>query len=160
MIAIDSNILVYAHRADAPWHEIAKRRIGELADGEAPWGIPWACLHEFLAIVTHPGIFKPPTPPEAALDQVDAWLEAPTLAILDEGDGYWPRLREVLIQSNVVGPMVHDARVAAICLQHGVESLWSADRDFGRFPGLRVRNPLVADRVSERRGRYGRRRRG
>jgi hypothetical protein len=159
VIAVDSNLLVYAHRADSPWHDTAKPALAGLVESGAAWAIPWPCVHEFLAIVTHPAIFKPPTPIEAALAQVDAWLEAPTLELLGEVEGYWPLARATFEDSKVAGPRVHDARIAAICIQHGVESLWSADRDFGRFAGLRVRNPLLASQVSERTPRYGRRRR-
>jgi predicted nucleic acid-binding protein len=80
LIAVDTNILVYAHREDSPFHDAASKRIAELAEGSATWSIPWPCVHEFLAIVTHPRIYAPPTPLPRALDQVDAWLEAPTLA--------------------------------------------------------------------------------
>jgi hypothetical protein len=145
MIALDTNLLVYAHREDSPWHEPAYRRVVELAEGRAPWAIPWPCLHEFLAIVTHPRIYAPPTPLAAALDQVDAWLESPTLALLVEGSGYWEALRDALETGRVTGPRVHDARVAALCATHGVSELWTADRDFGRFPGLTTRNPLLDD---------------
>lgn len=143
MIAVDANLLVYAHREDSPWHDAAYARIVELAEGRAPWAIPWPCLHEFLAIVTHPRIYAPPTPVAAAVEQVEAWLEAPSLVVLAEGDGYWPVLRSAVETGRVVGPQVHDARVAALCRLHGVRELWTADRDFGRFPGLTVRNPLV-----------------
>ena len=115
----------------------------ELAEGRAPWAIPWPCLHEFLAIVTHPRIYAPPTPLAAALDQVEAWLEAPHLVLLAESEGYWPEFRTALREGRVAGPQVHDARVAAICRLHGVRELWTVDRDFGRFPGVSVRNPLV-----------------
>ena len=143
MIAVDTNLLVYAHREDSPWHEQAYARIVELAEGRATWAMPWPCLHEFLAIVTHPRIYAPPTPLTAALDQVDAWLEAPSLVLLGEAEGYWPRLRAVVETGQITGPRVHDARVAAICRLHGVRELWTADRDFSRFPELVVRNPLV-----------------
>jgi hypothetical protein len=144
MIALDTNLLVFSHRADSPWHEAAAARVRELADGRAAWAIPWPCLHEFLAIVTHPGIYDPPTPLAKALDQVSAWLESPTLVLLTEGHDHWELLRGLLIGGRVTGPQVHDARVAALCLSHGVGELWSADRDFGRFRSLSVRNPLVA----------------
>lgn len=143
MIAIDTNLLVYAHREDSPWHEAAYARVGGLAEGLAPWAIPWPCLHEFLAIVTHPRIYAPPTPLATAVDQVEAWLEAPSVVLLAEGEGYWPVVRGVLEGSRVGGPQVHDARVVALCRLHGVRELWTADRDFGRFSGLTVRNPLV-----------------
>ena len=143
MIALDTNLLVYAHREDSPWHDAAYARLMELAEGRALWAIPWPCLHEFLAIVTHPRIYAPPTPLAAAVDQVEAWLKSPSLKLLTESEGYWPALRTFMQEGRIAGPQVHDARVAALCRLHGVRELWTADRDFGRFPGLTVRNPLV-----------------
>lgn len=143
MIAVDTNVLVYAHREDSEWHQAAAARIAALAEGQGPWAIPWPCVHEFLAIVTHPKIFSPPTPLAAALGQVDAWLESPVLVLLAETDGYWARLRRLLQAGKVSGPKVHDARIAALCTQHGVRELWSADRDFNSFPGFQVTNPLA-----------------
>jgi toxin-antitoxin system PIN domain toxin len=146
MIAVDTNILVYAHREDSPWHEPACRSVTALAEGREPWAIPWPCLHEFLAVVTHPRIFDPPTPLHVAIGQVGAWLESPTLVVLSEGEGYWDDLRAVLEAGKVAGPLVHDARIAAICRHHAVRELWSADRDFSRFPAVRVLNPVVGRR--------------
>lgn len=143
MIAVDTNLLVYAHREDSPWHETAFERLRGLAEGRISWAIPWPCLHEFLAVVTHPRIFVPPTPLATALDQVQAWIESPTVVLLSESGDYWNRLRTALQAGHILGPQVHDARVAALCLHHGVEELWTVDRDFSRFPGLTVRNPLV-----------------
>jgi toxin-antitoxin system PIN domain toxin len=144
VIAVDSNLLVYAHREDAQWHDAAYSLIARLAEGQAPWAIPWPCLHEFLAIATHPRIYAPPTPLEKAIDQADAWLESPGVVLLSESEDYWSKLRPVLLTGQVSGPQIHDARVAALCHQHGVTELWTADRDFGRFPGLPARNPLVS----------------
>jgi toxin-antitoxin system PIN domain toxin len=143
MIAVDTNILVYSHREDTPWFKPARDCVRALAEGPEPWAIPWPCLHEFLAVVTHPRIFWRPTPLRAAVDQVEAWLESPSLALLAEGRGFWDQLSEQLLTSKVTGPVIHDARVAALCLAYGISELWSSDRDFGRFPELRVRNPLV-----------------
>jgi toxin-antitoxin system PIN domain toxin len=143
VIALDTNLLVYAHREESPWHEAAYRAVVTLAEGQAPWAIPWSCLHEFIAIVTHPRIYAPPTPLATAIEQVDAWLESPSLVLLAEAAESWPRLRGLLLAGRIAGPLVHDARVAALCLVHGVRELWSADRDFSRFPELVVRNPLV-----------------
>jgi uncharacterized protein len=143
VIAVDTNILVYAHREDSPFYERALRRVAELAEGAALWGIPWPCMHEFLAIVTHPRIYLPPTPLVRALEQIDAWLESPSLALLAESETHWPALRGPLAAGRIVGPQVHDARIAALCAQHGVRELWSADRDFSRFPKVTVVNPLV-----------------
>ncbi len=143
MIAVDSNLLVYAHREDSPWHSAAYVCLVKLAEGRAPWAIPWPCLHEFLAIVTHPRIYDPPTPLEEAIAQVEAWLESPSLVLLTELEGYWSMVCSLLRAGRVSGPRVHDARVAALCLQHGVRELWTIDRDFSRFPRLKFRNPLV-----------------
>lgn len=144
MIAVDSNILVYAHREDAPWHDAAFACLVQLAEGRAPWALPWPCVHEFLAIVTHARIYSPPTPVAIAVDQVQAWLESPNLVLISETGGYWEQLQDMIETGRIAGPLVHDARIAALCLQHGVAELWTADRDFTRFPGLKTRNPLVA----------------
>jgi toxin-antitoxin system PIN domain toxin len=143
VIAVDTNILVYAHREDSPFHRTAARRVAELAEGVASWAIPWPCLHEFFAIVTHPRIYTPPTPPAQALVQLDAWLESPTLTLLAEQASYWPTLRALIAAGRVAGAQVHDARIAALCREHGIRELWSADRDFSRFAGLQVVNPLA-----------------
>ncbi len=143
MIAVDTNLLVYAHREDSPWHALAHARIESLAEERAAWAIPWPCLHEFLSVVTHPRIFAPPTPLRRAIDQVEAWLESPSLVLLSETDGHWPALRHLLEGGRIAGPQVHDARVAALCVAHGVRELWTADRDFSRFPDLNVKNPLI-----------------
>ena len=143
MIAVDTNVLVHAHRRDLESHEAAARAMSTLAEGGAPWALPWPCVHEFLAIVTHHRIFQPPSTAAEALSQVNAWCESPTLVLLGESDVHLRTLEKLLLESQTTGPRVHDARVAAICLQHGVTELWTADRDFTRFPGLATRNPLV-----------------
>ena len=144
MIALDTNVLVYALREESPWHDSAALRLRELAEGRTTWAIPAPCLHELLAVATHPRIFSPPTPLGLAIEFTEALLESPTLLVLSEGDGYWPVLHGLVRSSNVAGPRIHDARIAALCLHHQVAELWSADRDFGRFPQLKTRNPLVA----------------
>lgn len=143
MIAVDTNILVYAHRRDSEFYEPAARRVEQLAEGRSTWAIPWPCLHEFFAIATHPKIYDPPSTQDQAIAQIEAWLASPTLTLLGESTGYWNELKPLLTNAKVAGPMVHDARIAALCLTHGAHELWSADRDFGRFGALRVRNPLV-----------------
>ena len=143
MIAVDTNILVYAHRRDSTWHVGAKECIQDLAERSEAWAIPWPCLHEFFAVVTHPRIYAPPSTPDQAIHQIDAWLASPSLVLLTEGPDHWTVLRELVEKGKVAGPLVHDARVAAICIQHRVGQLWSADRDFSRFKSLRVKSPLV-----------------
>jgi predicted nucleic acid-binding protein len=101
-------------------------------------------VHEFLSIVTHPRIYDPPSSLDAAIDQVDAWLEAPVAELLAETDAHWAILSAQISIGQIRGPMVHDARVAAICIGHGVNEFWTVDRDFSRFPDLPTRNPLLS----------------
>ncbi len=145
LTAVDSNILVYAHRLDSPWNGPAGRCLRELAEGAAAWTIPWPCVHEFVAIVTHPRIFRPPTSLEKALSDLEVWFESPSLRLIGEGAGYWTEFRRVAQQGLVAGPVAHDARIVAICREHGVRTLPSADRDFSRFSGIEVVNPLVTE---------------
>ena len=93
--------------------------------------------------MTHPRIYEPPSTVTQAADQVDAWMASPTLVLLGEPHDHWPTLRRLVETGQVQGPLVHDARVAAICIGHGVHELLTADRDFSRFPSLRSRNPLL-----------------
>lgn len=143
MIAVDTNVLVHAHRADSPFHAPAAAVVRRLAESRAGWGLPWPCIHEFYAKVTHPRIFSPPSTVEQALAQIDCWLASRSVSVLAEGSDHWSRTRVQLTAARVQGPMVHDARIAAICLSHGVREFLTADRDFGRFPALHTRNPLI-----------------
>ncbi|MBI4815797.1 MAG: PIN domain-containing protein [Deltaproteobacteria bacterium] len=142
MIAIDTNVLVYAHRAESPWHTVARDSVARASLGR--WAIPWPCVHEFLSVVTHPKIFDPPTPLDDALRAVESWVASPNLTLLGEDEeAHWPILARLARAARISGPRVHDARIAAICVGHGVHELWTADRDFSRFPSLVTRNPLV-----------------
>jgi hypothetical protein len=143
LIAVDTNILVYAHRSDAPNHGTAKAAIEELGGGREPWTVPWPCVHEFLAIVTHPRVWTAPTPMSVALDAVRGWFESTGFEPIGEGAQHLEVLERLLTTGGAVGPKVHDGRIAAICSAHGVRVLWSADRDFGRFSSPTVVNPLV-----------------
>jgi len=143
VIAVDSNLLIYSHREDSKFHVAAKELVDSLRHQSAPWAIPWPCVHEFIGIVTHTNIYRPPTSLNQALAAVDAWLASGNLHLLSESPGYFDKLRELALASKLSGPRIHDARVAALCLHHGVRELWTADRDFSMFPKLKTRNPLV-----------------
>jgi len=143
LIAVDTNILVYAHNRASEWHAAARRTMAEMAESPAPWAIAWPCIHEFLAVVTNPRLFQHPGPMDSALKQVEAWMEAPGLQLIGEMQGHWTELCRLLRSGRLAGGAVHDGRIAAICLEHGVTELWTSDRDFSRMSGLRVRNPLV-----------------
>ena len=142
LIAFDTNILVYAHREDSKWHLPAVRSIDLLASEKSSWAIPWPCIHEFLSVVTHPKIYRPATPLGNALEQIDIWLES-RLELLTETPPYWHSLKSLLQAGRIEGPQVHDARIAALCETYAVSELWTADRDFGKFPKLKIRNPMV-----------------
>lgn len=141
MIAVDTNVLIHAHRPESDLHSRSATAIRSLAEGNATWALPWPCLHEFLGVVTHPRVFDPPTPLDIALDQVEAWLESPSVVNLAEDPRHWQWVRSLLAESAVVGPRIHDARVAAVCMAAGVRTLWSFDRDFSRWPTLRTEPP-------------------
>jgi uncharacterized protein len=143
MIAVDTNILVYAHRRDADFHEPAAEALGRLAEDGRSWAIPWPCVAEFYSVATHSRIYDPPSTVSQAADQIDIWTESPTLVTMGETSGAWTLLRNLILDAKVTGPMVYDARIASLCIAHGVRELWTADRDYGRFPGVRTRNPLV-----------------
>lgn len=143
MIAVDTNLLVYAHRQESPFHEQAAAALRSLCEGVARWVLPWSCAHEFLAVVTHPRIYRTPTPVDRAFDQLAAWLASPSCLQASEQPDHFEHLRRLVERGAATGPRVHDARVAAICLSAGVTELWSADRDLSRFPELRTRNPLL-----------------
>lgn len=143
MIALDTNLLVYAHRRDHEFHVRAADAVRGMAEGSDAWAIPWPCVHEFVAVATHPRVFDPPSSLNEAIAQLEVWVASPTLVLLAERSDHWQHLRALLEAGDVRGGHVHDARVAALCVAHGVAELWTADRDFGRFPYLRTRNPLI-----------------
>lgn len=142
MIAVDTNILIYAHRADSQFHHAAVAAMDRVANSGQPWCVVWQCVHEFVSIVTHAKIYRPPSTLDQCLAEIENWRRCPTFRCIAEGTTHWPALERLLREGRVQGPLVHDARIAAVCLQHGVECLWSIDRDFSRFPALVVKNPL------------------
>jgi hypothetical protein len=142
VIALDTNILVYARREETPWHQPARALLKQLAEGERPWALLWTCLYEYLRVVTHPRVFHPPTDLEAALEDLERLVESPSVVLLGEGPGHVRAMGEALRSGAVSGNLVHDGHVVALLREHGVRELWTADRDFTRWTGLRVRNPF------------------
>jgi hypothetical protein len=144
MIAVETSLLVLAHRSDAPGHEVAADVLRRVAEGPAPWALPWMCVHEFLAIVTNPAIFAQPTPVEVAMAQVDAWLSSPMVIPLSEGPAHGTALRAA-VEERLGSPLwqLRERRLAAICAQHGVRELWSTDEALSAATGVAVRDPLL-----------------
>ena len=144
MIALDTNVLVYAHRRDLPQHIPALRAIQRLIGEGRTWAVPWPCVHEFLAVVTNPRIFKTPTSTQTAIAVIRELGAQRHNHLLGESHSHLDILDRLCQSANVVGAKFHDARIAAICIGNGVSELWTADRDFSYFPQLKTTNPLVA----------------
>jgi toxin-antitoxin system PIN domain toxin len=142
--AVDTNILVYARIAASPHHARARLLLGELAEGSVAWAIAWPCIYEFLRIVTHTRVYHPPLTTAAALESVRNLLDSPSLMLLSETSMHFAILEQVVQQSGVTGNLMHDAHIVALCLEHGATELLTGDRDFARFSGLRITNPLIA----------------
>lgn len=138
MIALDTNILIYAHRQDTPFHSSAKALLRNMAEQHHPWCIPWPCLHEFYSIVTHKKIYSPPSTPEQAIFQIKSWVESPSLLLIAENDQYQKALIEKTLELKIRGPMIHDLKILLICESNGVKKLLTFDRDFSKFNSLIV----------------------
>ncbi len=142
MRAIDTNVLVFAEITTSKHHASARVLIKELAEGAAPWALPWPCAYEFLRVVTHPRVFHPPVPTERAFSDLKRVLASPSLRLLGETSRHPEVMEEVLRISGVSGNLIHDAHIAALCLEHGVTEIVTGDRDFARFRGLEVVDPF------------------
>lgn len=142
MIALDTNVLVYSRRQETARHVEARALVKGLAEGREPWAIPWPCIYEFLRVVTHPRVFDPPTPLDAAIDDLESLFDSPSLQLLGESPSHRSHFLRVVLSGKASGNLVHDAHIAALAIEHGVRELWTTDLDFSRFPGLRVRDPF------------------
>jgi uncharacterized protein len=140
LIAVDTNILIYADRAELPLHDVALAALTRLAEGDEPWAIQVFCIGEFLRVVSHPRVFDPPTPIQDAWISMNALLESPSARLLTPGLSYMTLLRQQLEESGVTGNCVFDAQIAAVCLEHGIQTLLTEDRDFSRFSALQPRS--------------------
>jgi toxin-antitoxin system PIN domain toxin len=144
MVAVDTNILIYAHRKEyGEIHEDAVAALRPFVEGNGQWAIPYPCVYEFIAVVSHPKVFEKPTPVAEALDVLADFADSAGFHWLAESPGYLKTLRQIAEPAKVQGGKIHDARIAALCLHHGVRELWTRDRDFSWFPQIKTRNPLV-----------------
>lgn len=139
MIAVDTNVLVYAHRQEDPRHEVAFGSLRKLTEGDAAWGVPVFVIGEFMRVVTNPKVASPPSTIAQALSMLDGVLESPSARLLLPGTRYWSTLRGLIPIAEARGSLIFDAQIAAVCLEHGANTVLTEDRDFHRFPGLSVR---------------------
>ncbi len=144
MIAIDTNILVHAHRRDASHHTEAAVCLEDLAEGRMIWAIYFHSLIEFYSVASRERIWKSPSTPRQIDNQITAWIESPSLHLLTDSTEDIGSLLKLAAKAKIRGTMIHYVRIANCCLGHGVRELWTVDRDFSRFPALKVRNPLVS----------------
>lgn len=135
MIAVDTNVLIHANRRELALHAIARARLADLAEGTAAWAMPVVVPWGFIRTVTQP-IFDPPTPMPQALEVVDQLLASPSVRLLSPGPRHWELLSETIDVARARGGLVTDAVVVALCREHGVDTVLSNDRDFGRFPSI------------------------
>lgn len=143
MIAVDTNLLVYAHRREMPDHSLALNVMDSLANGDNLWAIPWPCCYEFLSVVTNRRIWKDSAATtNQAWQQLEDWLASPSNRLIGETENFLKVLSGFVCRPKVRGAITHDARIAAICVANGVEELLTRDRDFSLFPELKTRNPF------------------
>ena len=143
MIAVDTNVLIYAHWCETRMGEAAHALMTELVEGDRVWPIPWPCCYEFLSLATNRRIWKDhATPPAHAWGQFQAWTASPSSRMIDETGDFEEVLGRFIQRPHVVGGVLHDSRIAALCVAHGAEELLTRDRDFFLFPELRTRDPF------------------
>ena len=142
MIIPDVNLLVYAHNRAAAGHERARAWWVDLVEREQPIGLAWAVMLGFVRLVTHPSVLVRPLAPVAALGLVRRWLDQESVRIVEPGPRHMDLLRELFGSTGVAGSLTTDTHLAALAIEHQAE-LHSNDADFGRFPGLRWKNPIA-----------------
>jgi len=141
MLCVDVNILVYAHRRESPNHDGYRMWLDQARGGVEPLGVPAVVLSGFLRVVTHPRVFKEPTPLDLALEFVEALRSSPAVVPVVPAERHWQIFTGLCRQLDARGNTVPDAFLAAIAIEQG--ATWvSADRGFAGFPGLRWIDPL------------------
>ncbi len=144
MIAVDTNVLIYAHRVHLPQHDHALKWLTYLAEGQVSWAVPVFCLGEFVRVATHPRIFDPPSTLEQAVSALEDLLLSPTLRVLNPGPRYPALFNETVRSADARGNLVFDAQIVAVCREQGASRILTLDRDFTRFSEIQV---LTIDQV-------------
>ena len=141
MIAVDTNILVYAHRGETELHTVAATELVALAEGTAPWGLPIFCITEFMRVVTHRRVFNPPSTVPQAIGFLDDVVASPACRLVRPGPEFFRLLADTARRADARGNLMFDAQIAALCREHGIPAVLTNDRDFERFEHLQVRYP-------------------
>ena len=143
MKVIDTSLLVYAYVPALEQHAAARRWLEQTLTEDEAVGLAWSSVLGFVRIVTNPRVFRVPLPLQRAVTVVDEWLQQPSVELVLPTPRHWTTLRDMLIEGQAGGAMVSDAHLAAVAREHGA-TVYTTDRDFMRFPGVRVVNPLSA----------------
>lgn len=141
MFLIDVNVFVYAHRSDAPGHSRYRDWLSDVIHSDAAYGMSDLVLSGFLRVVTHPRVFRDPTPLEAALAFAAEVRDRPNSVPVSPGERHWEIFTRLCREAGVKGSLIPDAYLAALAIESGTEWV-TTDRDYARFPGLRWRHPL------------------
>ncbi|MDE2655815.1 MAG: type II toxin-antitoxin system VapC family toxin [Gemmatimonadetes bacterium] len=139
MIAIDTNVLVYAHREETGLHAVAGRVLVAMAEGATRWGLPVFCIGEFIRVVTHRRVFSPPSTLSQATGFLTDVIASPSCRIVRPGPEFTSLLVETVLRTGARGNLVFDAQIVALCREHGIATILTNDRDFERFHDLSVR---------------------
>jgi len=142
VIVLDANILLYAYDTTSPQHAKARVWLGQVLSGEDLVGLPWQSAVAFLRVVTNVRLPGDRFTVEEAASVVDQWISQPNVHLIAPSDKHWPLFRQMMSEGQARGPLVTDAQLAALTIECG-GVLHTTDRDFGRFPGLRWKNPLA-----------------
>jgi uncharacterized protein len=141
LILIDTNLLLYAYNRDSPHQIAAESWLTGVISGSEQVRLPWQVLLGFVRISTDPRLFRRPLEPVEAIEIIRTWLEQPGVEVLEPGSHHLDSLAHFIMAGQTRGAMISDAHLAALAVEHGA-TLYSTDRDFSRFPGLRFKNPL------------------
>ena len=141
MILVDANLLLHAYDSSSPQHDSARRWLEATFSRTEPVGLAWKAVLAFVRIGTNPRAFERPLTIGEVVAIVSEWLEHAPVVILSPGENHWPIFRDLLIEGQCHCPLVMDAELATLAIEHGA-MLASSDKDFARFPRLHVFNPL------------------
>lgn len=141
MIVVDANLLIYSYDTASPDYKKSRAWIERIFSGAELVGLPWQTVAAFLRVVTNRKLAGFRLTVEQAIQIVETWLEQPNVRLLAPGDDYWSVLKRMIVEGSASGSLISDAEMVALTIENG-GVLYTADRDFARFPGLRWKNPL------------------